>query len=42
MMYIVYYVDDAHKEHMTFVNSIKDVLSLKDKFGEITVEALRK
>ena len=41
MMYIVYYVDDDKKKHMTFVKSYKDVKFLKDRFGEITIESYK-
>ena len=41
MMYIVYYVDDDHKHHMTFVKSYQEVNFLRDRFGEITVEAYK-
>ena len=39
MMYIVHYIDDQHKQHITFVRSCKDVEFLRDRFGEVTVEA---
>ncbi len=41
MMYIVYYLDDEHKQHMTFVKSFKDVKFLQERFGEITVESYK-
>lgn len=41
MMYIVYYLDDNHKQHMAFVHFYKDVKSLRDKFGEVTVESYK-
>lgn len=39
MIYIVYYVDDEKKTHMTFAKSIKDLTFLRDRFGEITIES---
>ena len=39
MMYVVYYVDDHHKKHMTFVKSYAEVEFIRDRFGEITVES---
>ncbi len=39
MMYIVHYVDDWHKQHIAFVKSFKEVKFLKERFGEVTVEA---
>ena len=41
MMYIVYYLDDERKQHMTFVKSFKDVKFLQERFGEITVESYK-
>ena len=38
MMYIIHYVDDEHKKHITFVRSFRDVKFLRDRFGEIAVE----
>ncbi len=39
MMYIVHYLDDEHRQHMTFVKSYQDVIFIKDRFGEVTVES---
>ena len=39
MMYIVHYFDDAHKQHMAFVKSYRDVKFLQERFGEVTVES---
>lgn len=41
MMYIIHYVDDKHKKHITFVRSFRDVQFLRDRFGEITVETYK-
>ena len=39
MMYVVHYVDDQHRTHMAFVKSFKEVEFLRERFGEVTVEA---
>lgn len=39
MIYIVHYTDDQHRQHITFVRSFRDVEFLRDRFGEVTVEA---
>lgn len=39
MMYIVHYLDDDNKQHITFVKTFKDVEFIRERFGEITVEA---
>jgi hypothetical protein len=39
MMYVVYYVDDDKRRHMTFVRSYKDVEFIKERFGTVTVES---
>lgn len=41
MMYIVHYVDDNNKQHITFVSSYKEVKFVKERFGEITVESYK-
>lgn len=38
MMYVVYYKDDNHKQHMTFVKSFKDVKFIQERFGFVTYE----
>lgn len=38
MMYIVYYIDDNYRQHMTFVHSYYEVLFIKECFGEVTIE----
>lgn len=38
MIYIVKYVGDDRKNHMTFVRTIEEVEFLKERFYEITVE----
>ena len=39
MMYIVHYFDDDNRQHITFVKTFKDVEFIRERFGEITVEA---
>ena len=41
MMYIVHYVDDYSKQHITFVSSFKEVEFIRERFGEITVESYK-
>ena len=41
MMYIVHYVDDNNKQHITFVSSYKEVEFVKERFGEVTVESYK-
>ena len=41
MMYIVHYVDDNNKQHITFVSSYKEVKFVRERFGEITVESYK-
>ena len=41
MMYVVHYFDDSHKQHMSFVKTFKEVMFLRERFGEVTVESYR-
>lgn len=41
MMYVVHYFDDNHKQHMSFVQTFKEVMFLKERFGEVTVESYK-
>lgn len=38
--YIVYYIDDLCKHHVTFVSSMTEVKFIKERFGNITVERI--
>ncbi len=41
MMYVVHYFDDSHKQHMSFVKTFKEVMFLRERFGEVTVESYK-
>ena len=41
MVYIIYYRDDKHKQHITFVKSFKNIRVLKERFGEITIKSYK-
>ena len=38
MVFIVKYVDDFHKPHITFVTSMAEVNFIRSRFGFISVE----
>lgn len=41
MMYIVYYVDDDHRQHLTFVKSFEEVRFIEERFGSVTIESYK-
>ena len=41
MIYVVYYIDDEHRRHMTFVHSYYEIIFLKERFGEVTIESYK-
>ena len=38
--FIVYYKDDSHIKHMTFVSSIAEVKFIQERFSEVSFEIL--
>lgn len=42
MIYIVKYVGDDNKNHMTFVRTMNEVEFLRTRFYEITVESYKR
>lgn len=41
MMYIVYYVDDSKKRHMTFLKTFKEVQFIMDRFYDVTFNSYK-
>ena len=40
VVYMVTYLDDFNKKHITFVESLSDVQFLEDRFGNVYFEIL--
>ena len=42
MIYQVMYIDDFHKKHLAFVNSLKEVKFIQERFETISFELINR